>query len=338
MDGTLIDTEGLNMTFWKRAAASFGFELTTEEVLHIRSLDAKLVKEFLEGGHPGLVMEDVRAERRRLMAEHVEAHGIEMKPGVDEILDALSASGIKAAVATASRPDHAEDYLTRVGIYDRFDAVVSTASVGRGKPSPDVYLYACERVGERPGDCLAVEDAPNGVRSAYAAGCRVAFVPDLTGPDVEIEGMAMVYGDLGQLARDLLRSVPVVEDPVGLLLRPREVSHGHGLRDHGDPYARLDAVDDVPLYVPDTVPLDGGLEVHRDLVPAHEVVDHDLVLAGDPVHLGQDLVELGREHVDPLDLDHVVRAAHDDVYPREPGPAGAVAGDYPGEVVGAVPD
>jgi DNA helicase-2/ATP-dependent DNA helicase PcrA len=55
--------------------------------------------------------------------------------------------------------------------------------VKEGKPSPDVYLYACERLGQAPESCMAVEDSPNGVLSAWRAGCQVVMVPDLTQPD-----------------------------------------------------------------------------------------------------------------------------------------------------------
>ena len=58
--------------------------------------------------------------------------------------------------------------------------------VTRGKPAPDVYLYACEQLGERPEDCFAVEDSPNGAKSAIAAGCKVIFVPDQTLPDEDL--------------------------------------------------------------------------------------------------------------------------------------------------------
>ena len=59
--------------------------------------------------------------------------------------------------------------------------------VAEGKPSPDIYLYACEQVGVPPEECMAVEDSPNGVRSAYRAGCQVVMVPDQTLPDEELK-------------------------------------------------------------------------------------------------------------------------------------------------------
>ena len=58
--------------------------------------------------------------------------------------------------------------------------------VNEGKPSPDIYLYACEQLGFKPQECIAVEDAPNGIISAYKAGCKVIMVPDQTEPDYEI--------------------------------------------------------------------------------------------------------------------------------------------------------
>ena len=59
--------------------------------------------------------------------------------------------------------------------------------VAEGKPSPDIYLYACKQLGLSPKQCMAVEDSPNGVLSAYRAGCKVVMVPDQTQPDVELK-------------------------------------------------------------------------------------------------------------------------------------------------------
>ena len=65
------------------------------------------------------------------------------------------------------------------------DDVISAHDVPRGKPYPDPYLHACKALGVAPENTIAVEDSPNGVRSAAAAGCNVIMVPDLTEPDEE---------------------------------------------------------------------------------------------------------------------------------------------------------
>ena len=100
------------------------------------------------------------------MREHVEREGLEIKPGVSDILEVLKTKGIKAAVATASRPDHAYEYLNMLGIYDKFESIICTSVVPNGKPDPGVYIFACEQIEEKPENCLAVEDSPNGVKSA----------------------------------------------------------------------------------------------------------------------------------------------------------------------------
>ena len=203
MDGTLLDTEKLNVRFWMEAGRTFGYEITREDVLFIRSLDGRLVRKYLGERFPGFDFDKVRDERRRLMDVYVDAEGVELKPGVKEILEYLRSKGVKTAVATASRQDHVTKYLSMTGIDGLFDEVVCTSAVKNGKPAPDVYLYACERIGESPEDCAAVEDAPNGVRSAYEAGCHVIMIPDLTGPDQEMRSKATVYDDLFAFLKDL---------------------------------------------------------------------------------------------------------------------------------------
>lgn len=196
MDGTLIDTEKLNVRFWKEAGRSFGHDITDEDVLYIRSLDGKLVRRYFEDRFPGFDFDTVREKRRELMNAYVDEHGVQLKPGVEDILTFLRSRGVKTAVATASRRDHAERYLKMTGIFDFFTDIVYTSSVEHGKPSPDVYLLACDSIQERPGNCMAVEDSPNGVRSAYSAGCRTVFIPDLTGADDEIRSKSMVFEDM----------------------------------------------------------------------------------------------------------------------------------------------
>lgn len=184
MDGVLIDTEKWLNVYWQQAAREAGFQVTREDGLAIRSLAAKYARTYLKGLFgENFDYDAIRARRKELMRNHIAEHGIEKKPYVDEILDYLAAKKIKTAVATATDPERAKQYLTEIGIYDKFDQVISATTVENGKPEPDVYLYACEQIGEDPKDCIAVEDSPNGILSAYRAGLSVVMVPDLTEPD-----------------------------------------------------------------------------------------------------------------------------------------------------------
>ena len=160
MDGVLIDTEKWLNIYWQQAAKEAGFHFTREHGLAIRSLATKYTGPYLQKIFgPEFDYEAIRARRKQLMKEHIEKNGIEKKPDVDEILDYLRSKNIKTAVATATDPERTKQYLTQIGIYDKFDQLVSATTVENGKPEPDVYLYACEQIGEKPKDCIAVEDS-----------------------------------------------------------------------------------------------------------------------------------------------------------------------------------
>ena len=198
MDGTLIDTEKYYRIFWPKALAQFGYHMTDEQVLFMRSLGRPFApKQLKEWFGEKLDYYAVRDRRKQLMEEHLDRVGIELKPGAVEILEALKKRGILAAVATATDLERTEKYLQKVGLREYFDRLISATQVKEGKPSPDIYVYACEQLGLAPEECIAVEDSPNGVKSAYGAGCRVIMVPDQTEPD---EGLSkLLYACVDRL-------------------------------------------------------------------------------------------------------------------------------------------
>lgn len=199
MDGLLIDTEQWFVYNWPRAAQHFGYAMTREQALHIRSLAGEYAGPYLRG----IFGEDfdydaVRAYRRVLMEHTLAEQGIHPKPGAEELLAYLRAHGIRRAVVTATDEERARRYLTRAELISYFDEIVCATMVPHGKPAPDVYLHACAQLGERPADCLALEDSPNGIRSAAGAGCRVVMVPDQSQPDDEV--LPLLYGVATTLA------------------------------------------------------------------------------------------------------------------------------------------
>lgn len=188
MDGTLIDTEKYYRIFWPKALAEFGYHMTDEQALSMRSLGrpfapAQLKKWFGED----LDYYAVRQRRKDMMEECLDREGIRRKPGALELVQRLRADGITTAIATATDPERTAKYLKLTGLEGYFDRLISATQVKEGKPSPDIYLFACEQLGLAPEDCLAVEDSPNGVLSAYRAGCKVVMVPDQTRPEEEMK-------------------------------------------------------------------------------------------------------------------------------------------------------
>ena len=188
MDGLMLDTEKLLAKFWMQAAHEAGFPMTFEQVLGIRSLAAVYAKPHLQGIFGAdFDYERIRARRRELTAEYIEAHGIEKKPGLDTLLGYLKQTGRRIAVATATDRERTADFLGRIGVLDYFDTFICGDMVKLGKPDPEIYLTACSVLGLAPAVCMALEDSPNGIRSAHAAGCKAVMIPDLSQPDESLQ-------------------------------------------------------------------------------------------------------------------------------------------------------
>lgn len=200
MDGLMIDTEKLYLKYWKQASADFGYKMEDKHVFAIRSLARKYsvpkLKGFFGDDFP---TEEVRARRTELINAHIEQHGIETKKGLTELLDFLKANGIRIAVATATQRDRTLLYLEKINVLSYFDAVICGDMVTNGKPEPDIYVTACKQMQLEPVQCTAYEDSPNGIKSAYSAGCHAIMIPDMTPPDDEILPMiSAVYRSLDE--------------------------------------------------------------------------------------------------------------------------------------------
>ena len=190
MDGVILDSEKLYVRFWCEAGNFYGYPMQPEHALGIRSMTRPYAIEKLQGWFgEGFDYDLVRNKRVELMDAYVIEHGIDAKPGARELLSCLKEQGFRVALATATAKDRAEAYLERVNLLKYFDVVASARMVAHGKPEPDISLYAADQLGLSPHECLALEDSPNGVRSAHAAGCKTILVPDLDDPSGQLEGL-----------------------------------------------------------------------------------------------------------------------------------------------------
>lgn len=186
MDGTLIDTEKYLTVYKQQAMREAGYRMSLEESYALRSYASKFAVELTKKwygedfDYPG-----IKKRRRELMQRHIERYGLEIKPFAAETVMQLKKRGYQVAVVTATEEKKALEYLKMTGLIDLFDEIISASMVENGKPCPDVYEYACRKIGREPSECMAVEDSPNGVTSAWKAGCRVTLIPDLTRPDEE---------------------------------------------------------------------------------------------------------------------------------------------------------
>ena len=205
MDGLLIDSEKIYRDCWIQAAQELGYPFDTEKALSLRSLDKELANAlFIRWFSDETAYERVKTRRKEIMAEKIRQVPLQRKPGVRSLIQELEKRGIKAAVVTASPQKRAQMHLESVGLGNLFETIVTTETVKRGKPFPDVYLYAAKRMQVMPKECLAFEDSPNGVKSAHEAGCHTVMIPDLTPPAEDLMPyVEHTYDSLADLAKEL---------------------------------------------------------------------------------------------------------------------------------------
>lgn len=205
LDGTLIDTERIYRKIWPINMANLGYEFGDDKYLMLRSLGRPYAPaKFKEWYGEDFDYDGARRARKVLFDDYVNQHGIQLKKGAIELLTFLRSQKILTAIATATDLSRANEYIKLTGLTDYFDRVISATIVDEGKPSPKVYQYACRELGFEPSQCMAVEDAPNGIISAYRAGCQVIMVPDQSEPEENIIPMLTAcVDDLSQII-DLL--------------------------------------------------------------------------------------------------------------------------------------
>lgn len=189
LDGTLLDTEKYFRINWPKAFRHFGYNMTDEQALSIRSLGRPFAQKVLKeiSGDSDFDYAAVRSYREKIMEETISENGLDVKKGAVELLEFLCDRNISRVIATASPTERALRYLRQTCIDGYFDRIISATMVKEGKPAPDIYAYAVSQLNLLPEECLAVEDSPNGILSAHRAGCKVAMIPDQTEPDENLE-------------------------------------------------------------------------------------------------------------------------------------------------------
>ena len=187
LDGVVIDTEKLYTRFWMEASRDLGHPMTREQALQMRSLGRGPSQEKLDSFFGSGVLDymDLRARRIELMDAFIAEHGVEEKPGIRALLALLNEKNIPCAITSSSSIPVIRKHLTDLGLIDGFTALCSGKEVPHGKPAPDIYLHGARVLGIAPENCLAIEDSPAGIESAWRAGCMPIIVPDQDQPTEE---------------------------------------------------------------------------------------------------------------------------------------------------------
>jgi HAD superfamily hydrolase (TIGR01509 family) len=207
MDGLLFDTETLYVEAAITAATELGHKASAELILRTTGgpwpQTRQLLIEHYGEAFPADDFVTVWLRHFWVLAED----RLALKPGVVELLDLLDELKLPKAIATSSSHQTVQNHLSVHDLVGRFDAIVGAGDYAAGKPAPDPFLTAAARLDIDPGQCLALEDSYNGIRSASAAGMMAVMVPDLLPPTDEIRALCtLVAGDLHEVRRLILAS------------------------------------------------------------------------------------------------------------------------------------
>lgn len=210
MDGVLVESEHLWERMWTRFAAARGRTWTGQETRQVQGMSAPewaaFLAEFSEAAESAVETERIVVDD---MITALDDGEIELLTGAEKMVTDVAA---RAPIALASSAPRRliDAVLDRHGLTPHFSATVSSAEVPRGKPSPDVYLAAAEKLGHEPQHCLAVEDSSNGLRAAARAGMTVVAIPNGDYPPAEdaLAGAAHIATDLDDVRLKLVGSLP----------------------------------------------------------------------------------------------------------------------------------
>jgi 2-haloalkanoic acid dehalogenase type II len=175
-DGTLVDSEPLSAEAWRSELARHGYSLQQEDLDEVRGKTYADVHEFFARRVEGLPAAD--EFWTRFSGTLFELFESRLTPFEDAVATAreLRERGVRVAIASSSPRERLDATLRAAGLEDLFEVTVAGDEVERGKPAPDLFLAAAERLGVPPEECVAVEDAPSGVEAALAAGMKVVAV------------------------------------------------------------------------------------------------------------------------------------------------------------------
>ena len=181
MDGTVFDTEVIYRRCWFRAAKDVGFEEDIDLFLQrVSGLNQADMTAFVYRTYGAdAPFEALWGHWLECIDEEMACGILPLKAGAPDILFAFKERGIKIALVTSSGQKTVARYLQMSGLEGVFDAIVTGNQVTHGKPHPECFLTAAKELGISPAHCAVVEDSPNGIKAAHAAGMYTVMVPDL---------------------------------------------------------------------------------------------------------------------------------------------------------------
>lgn len=207
MDGLMFDSERFVYEIWQSMLDEIGLEHNLNIYKNTVGLRADRTEVYYKSIYGrDFDYKTLKAKSRQLFYERVEREGVPVKKGLFEMLEYLKTQNIKISLATSTSSQTALKLLKMANVYDYFDAFMCGDDVKNGKPHPEVFLTAAEKLELAPENCAAFEDSINGIKSASAAKMKTVMVPDFLQPTDEVLPL------IDFLCEDLSQAIKYIEN------------------------------------------------------------------------------------------------------------------------------
>jgi HAD superfamily hydrolase (TIGR01509 family) len=196
LDGLMFNTEELYVDVGTEILGRRGYEFTPALLDQMMGRPSRVALQIMIDTHTlKATVEELLAETDELFPDILRARLAPM-PGLVDLLAALEASSIPKGIATSSRRAFVDRVLTQFDYHPRFAPILTSEDITDGKPHPEIYLKAAQRLGIPPGEMLVLEDSQNGCRAAVAAGAIAVAVPSGHSHRHDFTGAALVAKSL----------------------------------------------------------------------------------------------------------------------------------------------
>jgi beta-phosphoglucomutase len=210
VDGTLVDTAELHFQAWCILARELGQPFTRADFARTFGWRNPEIIPLLFGAHHTTEEVDRLGTRKEDLYRAEAKHGVALLPGVRSLLSAVASQGCRQAVGSSAPRKNLELILEITNTAAFFGAIIAMEDTQRGKPDPQVFLLAADKLGVAPAQCVVIEDAPVGVQAAKAGGMKaigVTFVGHHPAEKLQAAGADLVVPSLEAVGIDTLRAL-----------------------------------------------------------------------------------------------------------------------------------
>jgi HAD superfamily hydrolase (TIGR01509 family) len=196
LDGLMFNTEELYQEVGTEILRRRGYEFTPELLDRMMGRPSRVALQIMIDTHTlKATVEELLAETDEIFPDILRQRLAPM-PGLVQLLAALERHGIPKGIATSSRRSFVDRVLERFNYHQRFAPILTSEDISEGKPHPEIYLKAAQRLSIAPGEMLVLEDSQNGCRAAVAAGAITVAVPGTHSHRHDFSGAALVAESL----------------------------------------------------------------------------------------------------------------------------------------------